>query len=637
MSDLLIEKTQPEVKKIILFGAGAFGRKALEYFGADRVRCFTDNNAQLCGTLVDGIQVISFAQLKEIYPEYQIVISVSGRTVAVLAQQLEEAGIKDYTSFIDMVQKVTTGSMKDSIDYVEVFQKAERWMLDHSVSGEGIINNTDCPKSYPEVTGYFIPSLLRWGYREIALSYARWLCSIQKEDGSWYDTLDQAPYVFDTAQILKGLLDVRELYPEADKHIKRGCDWILSNMDQEGCLHTPDQSQWDEADTSDLIHLYCLAPLYEAARIFNIPQYSEKADKIKTCYIKNRQDEILNFDLLSHFHAYVLEALCDLGERELAQRAMERVASLQREDGMVPAHRNVNWVCSTGLIQFALVWYKLGDLERGNRALQYACSLQNQSGGWYGSYATAMREICAADEKEYPLYFADSEISWAVKYFFDALAARCRLEFEQNADSFFNTIRKDDGRYRLIREAVCKPEVKRVCDAGCGKGRYVRNLLEDTNSQDICFSCVDISASVLKTALPTGSRVEARQGMLTQMPYPDGTFDVVYTCEALEHSVCVENALKELLRITRPGGKVIVIDKPQSAKGFLPIESWEQLIDDSVLERVADLCGCRLEIVRNLPYDDNQRDGLFDGWILFKAAADYTIEQANKLGSCYEV
>ena len=92
------------------------------------------------------------------------------------------------------------------------------------------------------------------------------------------------------------------------------------------------------------------------------------------------------------------------------------------------------------------------------------------------------------------------------------------------------------------------------------------------------------------------------------MPYPDEAFDMVYTFDALEHAVGVENALKELLRITRTGGKVIVIDKPKSAAGFLPIDTWEQLIDDSILEKVSHLLGCRLEIARNLPYDVNKQD-----------------------------
>ena len=37
-------------KKVILFGAGQYGRKALEYFGQEQVYCFVDNNIDLVGS-----------------------------------------------------------------------------------------------------------------------------------------------------------------------------------------------------------------------------------------------------------------------------------------------------------------------------------------------------------------------------------------------------------------------------------------------------------------------------------------------------------------------------------------------------------------------------------------------------------
>ena len=83
-------------RKIILFGAGVYGKKALEYFGRDRIAYFADNNADITGTEVEGVEVISFGRLREIYRDYQIVISVSARTTPILAKQLEEAGISDY-------------------------------------------------------------------------------------------------------------------------------------------------------------------------------------------------------------------------------------------------------------------------------------------------------------------------------------------------------------------------------------------------------------------------------------------------------------------------------------------------------------------------------------------------------------
>src|SRR6267378_6391187 len=79
------------------------------------------------------------------------------------------------------------------------------WVEANSVKGAGIkVHAGDAPP-YPEVSGYFIPTLLDWGERDRALAYARWLASIQNEDGSWSDAEGKAAYTFDTGQILKGL------------------------------------------------------------------------------------------------------------------------------------------------------------------------------------------------------------------------------------------------------------------------------------------------------------------------------------------------------------------------------------------------------------------------------------------------
>lgn len=97
---------------------------------------------------------------------------------------------------------------------------------------------------YPEVTGYFIPTLISWGQLNLALKYAKWLCRIQKDDGLWFDFNDKAPYVFVSAQILKGLLAIREYDKSVDDYIIRGCDWIISNIQESGRLTSPNYEQW---------------------------------------------------------------------------------------------------------------------------------------------------------------------------------------------------------------------------------------------------------------------------------------------------------------------------------------------------------------------------------------------------------
>lgn len=235
-----------EKKKIILVGAGMYGRKALEYFGGGKVAFYVDNNTELVGTQVCGKEVISFDALQKIYTEYQIVISVDARKVPGLAAQLEESGIAEYEVYLEMVRHLKKPSGQESIHWIEACRKACGWIERYSIEGEGISNNSDLQESYPEVTGYYIPTLMKWGFHDRAVAYAKWLCSIQHADGAWYDTAGKDPYVFDTAQILKGLLSVRSRYGGVDEAIQRGCDWILSCIEESGRLRTPSQKEWGE-------------------------------------------------------------------------------------------------------------------------------------------------------------------------------------------------------------------------------------------------------------------------------------------------------------------------------------------------------------------------------------------------------
>ena len=271
---------------------------------------------------------------------------------------------------------------------VENYNRAINWIRNNTISGNGITVTSKQQIIYPEVSGYYIPTLIKWGEKDLAISYAKYLCSIQKDDGSWYDSQDKAPYVFDSAQILKGLVAIRDILPEVDDHIIRGCDWILSNMQEDGRLTTPSKDAWGDNEDycSELIHIYCLSPIRDAGMIFGKPEYEEAVTSVLEYYKKNMMDKIRNFSLLSHFYAYVMEGLYDLGEVELCRESMYRLEKYRNRKGAIPGLNDVQWVCSTGLFQLAIVWYKLGELEKGNSLFYYALDLQNESGGWYGGY-----------------------------------------------------------------------------------------------------------------------------------------------------------------------------------------------------------------------------------------------------------
>lgn len=321
-------------------------------------------------------------------------------------------------------------------------EKALQWIYSNTVCDDGgIILSSKRRVLYPEVTGYFIPTLIRSGEKELATSFAKKLCELQKKDGSWYDAYDTAPYIFDSGQILKGLLAIREILPTVDDHIIQGTEWILSNMDKNGRLVQPIQDAWgsDDSFCNDLIHLYVLSPIFEAARVFNRPDFSDKANRILDYYTEHFSDQILNFSLFSHFYAYVMEALVDCGKNDLAEKAMKNMERYVKPNGGVKGYPNVNWVCSTAMFQFAITWYKLGNKMMADKVFKYASSLQNTSGGWFGSYDikpfdvrknTALSRLGLT--KDRALYLPDEEISWAVKFYLDALYYKKMSGSEQN-------------------------------------------------------------------------------------------------------------------------------------------------------------------------------------------------------------
>lgn len=602
-------------KKVVLFGAGVFGSKALDYLGEDKVVCYVDNNPSLKGTYINGKRVAAFDEMADLAKEYQIVISVDAHKAGDLAEQLEKAGITDYITYLEMVNNYKKPNIDGEIDWIDTTKKAEQWIYNSSIENGGIINNSEFRKSYPEVTGYYIPTLLRWGFKDLAIKYAEWLCSIQHEEGAWYDTDDNDPYIFDTAQILKGLVAIYEIMPSVKDNIIDGCNWLLGQITDEGRLVTPSKEEWgNEGVCSELIHLYCLSPLLDAARIFSIVEYEKAARKVAHYYITNFKSEILDFRFLSHFYAYVMEALCDIGEADLAKEAMDKIAVILDDRGYVPAYKNVNWVCSTGMFQFAIVWYKLGDLKRGDKALTYAAKLQNESGGWFGSYAV-IDNPKPTDKAEYPDYFPNGEISWAVKYYLDAIFFKSKLEFDTQADSFSAFISKEDGRYQVIINEIDdlkKTDIK-IADIGCGKGRFLSNLLED--KKDIQLYAIDISDRVMGEI---SENIIKQNGTLTNIPYDNNTFDVTYAVESLEHSIFPENAIREMLRVTKTGGKVIVVDKSKNAMGMLEIDAWEQWFEDSLFEKAISGTESSLKIIDRISYDGYEADGLFRAWIITK-------------------
>jgi arsenite methyltransferase len=117
-------------------------------------------------------------------------------------------------------------------------------------------------------------------------------------------------------------------------------------------------------------------------------------------------------------------------------------------------------------------------------------------------------------------------------------------------------------RRRLVREALAAQPGERILDAGCGPGFYVAELA-DIVGEDGSVAGADESADMLGLAAARSEgrpNVSFEEAKVTELPFADGEFDAAICVQVLEYVPEVDVALAELLRVLRPGGRLVVWD-----------------------------------------------------------------------------
>ena len=102
-----------------------------------------------------------------------------------------------------------------------------------------------------------------------------------------------------------------------------------------------------------------------------------------------------------------------------------------------------------------------------------------------------------------------------------------------------------------------------VLDLGCGEGRHVHGLHMMTGVQVVGLdldlpSLAKARAGLAELPADTDNAVTAfLSGDAYRLPFADGAFSVVICSEVLEHLHTYDQALAEILRVLKPGGRFV--------------------------------------------------------------------------------
>lgn len=269
-------------------------------------------------------------------------------------------------------------------------KKVIEWIRENEMSDGGLRcwSGLDGNKAYPEITGYIIPSLAKYGEIALIKKFADWLLAIQSTTGA-FPGMDGLFHTFDTAACMEGLfiaaqtLDIKYYSQSAYKALY----WLHNQKIHDGILR-----RHLGAEDSALYTCRASWLMHEISAL-----YYWKINGVWGDYWKPRER--------THYIAYALEGLWHMGYEDDVRRVLGYSERAYLDGLIMPFEVNNYWVViPSGRDNCATIQYAYLRALAGMEVEKYLDAIDDMvrpNGGIWGAY----------DDRR--------EISWAAKYYLD--------------------------------------------------------------------------------------------------------------------------------------------------------------------------------------------------------------------------
>jgi SAM-dependent methyltransferase len=161
----------------------------------------------------------------------------------------------------------------------------------------------------------------------------------------------------------------------------------------------------------------------------------------------------------------------------------------------------------------------------------------------------------------------------------------------------------------LMPQYVCDLAPGSVLEIGCGNGRVYRQLRSYGLRGD--YAGTEIAAPLVEENRRAHPEASWEIATAYELPYDGERFDLCFSLYVLEHLVYPGRALREMLRVLRPGGRLVLVFPDFAAGGILASQqiglsphgtALQKLRAGHLVDAVVSLYDSRLRIRRLLAH-----------------------------------